>query len=743
MKRYDAWLLLAAASMAPALPVDAAESPSDSTADAAALEEIVVTSTKTGVGSLQTTPVAVSVIGGGQLTGQGLNNIRDLAQFVPNVIFAQNTASAEIYIRGVGSNNVSAGSDPDVTTQIDGVYIARPSGQLTDFIDVDRIEVLRGPQGTLYGRNAVGGTINIISRKPSDEFGGEVQLTAGNYSLGQLQAYVTGPLSADVLQGSVAVNYTYHDPYFKNIAPGGHNIGDGDRGGAKVQLRWAPGMNVEAITRADFTRTDENFESYSQVIAPTKFPSLANTLVGNFRTVALNDPQVMNTYIGGISEEINWHLSDPLSFKSITGWRSTRFDFTNDNDSTELFLQFSHQRETDSAVSQEFNLQYAGERATGVVGTYYFQDQDHQIATVVVPPSVITPAPRALFNEVSPVVRSKSGAVFAQGTLHLTSQLSATLGGRYTDENKKLDQAYVRQSENPVMLGVPFPGFPSVFDLSSDYSAFTPKIGLEWRASDAALLYVSATRGYKSGGFNFTAPAPQGASFQPEKIWSYEAGAKTEWLERRLRLNTTVFYYDYTNLQVQQLITAGVLSIGNAATAKVKGAELELLAKPTAALQFTWNFSALDAKYVSYPGASVQAALVGFVPHETCVGLNCTIDASGNFLNAAPRFSTLVAVDYAPQISASWEGLAHIDYSWRDRAYFDPSNVAVMSQGPYGLVNGQLGMRGGPARAWSAQLWVRNLTDAKYYVTTAASGVTPNGLAGDPRTFGVRLTYTW
>jgi len=156
-----------------------------------------------------------------------------------------------------------------------------------------------------------------------------------------------------------------------------------------------------------------------------------------------------------------------------------------------------------------------------------------------------------------------------------------------------------------------FQGNPVTFHLSGNYGAFTPKLGLDWHATESVLLYVSATRGYKSGGFNFTAAAPGSAAFQPEKLWSYEVGAKTEWLDRRLRINATGFYYDYTNLQVQQLIAAGVLSIGNAATAKVRGAELEVVGKATADLQLTANFSALNAKYDTYPGASVPAALTG------------------------------------------------------------------------------------------------------------------------------------
>jgi iron complex outermembrane recepter protein len=737
MRKAIGRVLLASSAMAPVLYAAGAEAPADAAADK--LDEVVVTATKTGAQSLQSTPMAISVVGGEQLLSQGVNNIRELAQYVPNVVFGQNTASAEIYIRGIGSNNVFAGSDPDVTTQVDGVYIARPSGQMTDFLDVDRVEILRGPQGTLYGRNAVGGTINVVSLRPSNEFNGRMDLTAGNFGLGQAQAYLTGPLVSGALQGSLAVNYTYHNPYFTNIV--GRDVGDADRGGAKSQLRWEPAPNIDATTRMDLSLSNENFESYSQLIAPTPFPSLANSLIGTYHTVALNDPQVMRTHMGGISEEVNWQIADALVLKSISAWRTTRYAFSNDNDSTELELQFSHQQETDSQLSQELNLQYNSQAFKGVAGIYYFQDQDHQLNSVSVPPSVITPAPRALFNEVSPVVTSASSAAFAQGSYELTRQLSLTVGARYTAEHKKMDQFYERLSEYPPRLGAPFPGYPVTFHLSGNYGAFTPKFDLDWHATDAVLLYVSATRGYKSGGFNFTAAAPGSAAFQPEKLWSYEVGAKTEWLDRRLRINATGFYYDYTNLQVQQLIAAGVLSIGNAATAKVRGAELEVVGKATADLQLTANFSALNAKYDTYPGASVPAALTGFVSNASCAGTTCTIDASGNYLNAAPKYSALVAADYT-RVFAGHEWSVHLDYSWRDRTYFDPSNVAVMSQGAYGLINGQIGI-GGADRAWRVQVWGKNLADRKYYLTTSAAGVTPDGLVGDPRTFGVRLSHSW
>jgi iron complex outermembrane receptor protein len=186
------------------------------------IEPITVTAQRTGAQDVQRVPIAITVFTGGDLSKNVSNDIRDLAARAPNLTISQVLTSAQIYIRGIGSNNIAPGSDPDVTEQIDGVYIARPSAQLQDFIDVERVEILRGPQGTLYGRNAVGGTLNVISRLPTDEFVATNVLTAGNYTLIQDQAYVSGALLPGEVQASIAANYQSHDPYFHNIVPAGN-----------------------------------------------------------------------------------------------------------------------------------------------------------------------------------------------------------------------------------------------------------------------------------------------------------------------------------------------------------------------------------------------------------------------------------------------------------------------------------------------------------------------------------------
>ena len=300
------------------------------------LEEIVVSAAKTGPTRLQETPMAVTAFDADQLAKSGVSDIKDLVEFVPGLNIAQAQVNAQISIRGIGSSNIYAGSDPDVTMQIDGVYIARPAAQFADFVDIDRIEVLRGPQGTLYGRNAVGGTINIISRAPDDDFQAEEVLTAGNYGTVQEQGYVSGPLIADKLQGSFSVNYLRHDAYIQNIVPGGHDIDTGNEGGFRGQLRYEPSEEIVATTRFDLSLLGEYFPSYTTTLAPVLGAPLQNSVVGDYHKVAINTPQYTDNKSGGVSEDIRWAINPNMDLTSITAARFSNYNLTKDNDGTEL-----------------------------------------------------------------------------------------------------------------------------------------------------------------------------------------------------------------------------------------------------------------------------------------------------------------------------------------------------------------------------------------------------------------------
>ena len=712
------------------------------------LDEIVVTGTKTGAQALQRTPDAVSVLGGDLIANQGLNNIRDVATYIPNLTFTRSTSQAIIYIRGIGSNNVNAGSDPDVTTQIDGVYIARPVGQWSDFLDVERLEVLRGPQGTLYGRNAVGGTINVISRTPGTTFGGEVRATYGNYNDAEGELYLTGPLAGDRLRASIALNYRRHDAYVNNIVPGVHDLGTANRGGARIQLRWEPTSNIDATTRADYSQVGEYYDGFQSLLAPTTLAArsfnapLANSEVGDFRDVAINNENPLNQKIGGVSEDINWHLGNGFTLKSLTAYRALSSLIYGDSDATEIFGQYLRSRETEHQFSQEFDLQYAHGPLRAVAGLYYFGDRDEQHQQVQVPPSVITPAVASFTQAAQPVIKTNSYAAFAQGVYEFLPHLSLTLGLRYTTENKSIDQQTFRYS--------PFDGAliatnPAAFYLHRTDHAFTPKFGLDYQATSNVLLYASITKGYKSGGFNFSSVTPVGASFDPEKLWSYEGGIKSEWFDHRLRLNLTGFHYDYTNLQVQNLLGPGNQNIANAASAKVNGVEFEFVVKPVPAFQFSGNASYLDAKYGSYPRAALPAGYFNFVPlaSRSCTSLAppvCFTDASGNRLSSAPRFSGLLAADYTPEIGSYRLG-AHLDFAFRSRTYYDASNNPFSSQPALGLFNANLSFGPSGKDAWRVELFAKNFTDKKYYQVISGSGQVPGGIIGDPRTYGIRVGY--
>lgn len=336
------------------------------------LAEVIVTATKTGASNVQSTPIAISAFSAAELESANITNVQGLQGFVPNLSITQSTTFAEIYIRGVGSSNVYAGTDPSATVQVDGVYLARPYSQFSDFLDVDRVELLRGPQGTLYGRNAIAGTINVVSEQPSDDFKAEERLTGGNYSLFETQGYMSGPLMPGTLQGSVAYTYIEHSPYIQNIIPSGNSVFNADNDGVRVQLRFEPTDAIEATTRADYSKSSEAVESYTKLLAP--FDSVTNSILGDYSKVALDLPQHATTVNQGVAEDITFHATDHWKVRSITAYREASTDENLDADATELNLTDVHLEEHQKQFSQEGDLVGNYEKFDFVTGLYYLHE---------------------------------------------------------------------------------------------------------------------------------------------------------------------------------------------------------------------------------------------------------------------------------------------------------------------------------------------------------------------------------
>jgi len=700
-----------------------------------AIADIVVTATRTGATEVQHTPLAVSVYSPQTLATSGVSDIRDLVQLTPNLKFSQTAAFAQIYIRGIGSNNLFIGSDPSVTTHVDGVYIARGYSQITDFIDIERVEVLRGPQGTLYGRNAVGGTINIISRKPSDRFEGQVQLAGGTYGQFQGQAYVSGPIAPGLLQVSLAGNYIRHDDYFENIVPGGQNVGSERHGGVRGQIRFTPSSSLELITRADWSKSEGHLLNFSKTLAPFPPARLANSILGDDRKVALNTPQPITTENWGISQEINLELSPQISLKSLSAYRKSSYATDVDIDATELNLISGSQSDHSKVVTQELNLNAKFGHFKGLIGLYYYhEDEDGTLRINLYGPKLV--------RYVAPILENRSYAAFAQATYDITDQLSLTAGIRYTNDHKTVDQHLTVQPLATFPNGPNIPPFPFIGQSTQKAGAWTPKFGINYQITPRILLYGSITKGFKSGGTNYAADRPGNLDFGPESLWAYEAGIKSDFLDRRLRVNVAGFWYDYRDLQVQSLLSPGVTTISNAATARVKGLEIETTARPLRHVTLTANYSLLNSRYRHFEQASVPAVLIPYLAGNPRYNAALqTYDASGNRLNSAPT-DTFTATAQIEQPIGSSTAYVRAEYFWQSRTFFDPTNVAIASQPSFGLVTLGLGLRNETA-GWSAQLIAKNVTNKEYLVAVGTNGVVPAGQIAPPRTILFQISKSW
>ncbi|GIL37997.1 TonB-dependent receptor [Roseiterribacter gracilis] len=679
----------------------------------AQIEEVTVTASRVGATDLQKTPIAISAYSGAQIERTFSYGLKDLIQLTPNIAVAQNSSFAQVYIRGIGSNNVFNGSDPSSAVQVDGIYMARPNSQFVNFYDVERVEVLRGPQGTLYGRNATGGVINVISRKPSTEkLDAKAQETIGNYGFTRTEGYVNVPVT-DKVAASLSAYYVYGDPKRTNIIPTGNDIDNQNQGGARGQVLVKLTDNIESITRFDFDSAYTHPMGFAKPLF--RYTPFTNTILGDYSKVALNQTNLGTVRDYGGSEELNWQLGNGMVLKSLTGARHNLTKSRTDTDSSETNTTVSNIYESQRQFSQEVNLSGKIGALDFVGGLYYFfeQNQSRNVIEARVPNTG---------TAINPSVHTNAYAAYTQGTYHVTDQLSGTVGARYTQEQKDfyntsgtLNLASMQYINNGPIKTI----------AKGKYYSFTPKFGVEYSPTKDIMLFASVTKGFKSGGFNQTNTNPFGG-FAPEKLWSYEAGVKTEWLNKRLRVNFTGFKYNYDNLQVQAFIRPGVTDITNASDAEVWGLELETIVEPVKGLLFTANLSKLQATYLTFPAAPGPGGI--------------TVNATGNYLNSAPPYMVNFAADYTYDLAGGDMLFAHADYLWTDKQYFVASNDPQQSQGAYGLLNASIGYES-PDGKWRASLWGKNLTGKQYVNTTATVSAVVSGRPGDLRTFGARLSW--
>ena len=677
----------------------------------ARLEEIIVTAQKRQE-SLQSVPLSIAAYTSEQLERSVIQNLYDVGIQTPGMIVNKEIVG-KIYIRGIGAENLTIGGDPGVAVHADGAYIARTSASMFDLYDVERVEVLRGPQGTLYGRNATGGIVNIVSKAPTEEFEGSVSAEFGDFDYIRLGAVVSGPLSEGKVLARAAIVKSDRDGFTPNLFTG-EDLFDEDLLMGRLRLRFLASDDVTIDLIADFSQDDSSPAPFKQL----EFSDLFEGGLGandppGLRNVSQESPVTEMQDQFGITAVVNWDTGSS-TFTSVTSYRDTEFKAVFDGDAVDITFQNFEDHDDTQQFSQEFRLASdASDRWSWIIGAFYFNDDGDT--------EIFIPIPGFGFDILHQATMSTDAyAVFGQATYSVSDRLSLTAGLRYNSEEKEATQL----SE---FIGL-FPPFPPAL-LSTDSDEFTPKFGINYAVSDDVMWYATATRGFKSGGFTFNGIQPD---FKPEFVWAYETGFKSKLAEGSVILNGSTFFYDYTDLQVSKLENnAGVIT--NAADATIFGAEIELLAQVTDRWRINTGLSFLSAEFDEFLTEDPSNPQLG------------TIDLDGNNLPRSPEFSANVGTDYTVPVGAEGDLSFRVDYQYQDESFFTTFNRQLSAQDAFSLLNARVSYAKNDG-SWTVAAFVRNAFDEDYFLNILESGVEtgkPEGFLAAPRTYGIQLSYNF
>jgi len=665
--------------------------------DGSLFDEMIITAQKRE-SSLQDTPLSVSAMSGDMLEKVGITTIEDLQFFVPGITVT-NDSMAIVNIRGIGTSAFGVATDPSVTVYVDGVYQPRPTTGYQDMFDIERVEILRGPQGVLFGRNSTGGTLNIVSKDASDEFEGAVGITLGNLNKRTFSGTVSGPLSDKVRARATLLRNT-RDGIYTDVVTG-DKYQDQDTFAGRGTLAFDLSDNFELVLRGDFNRERETGYPAVRASYAADIVAAGATIPLNDREVAFDTKPVSNTDVWGVSSTATW-TGEAVGFKSITAYRESTVDQVIDADGTDLFLFDIGFQEQSKSFSQELQFYNTDAGRVDWMAGMFFLNEDG-VGGI----DILFQNPQIVIGESNVTT---AYALFGQSTVHVTDRLRATAGLRYSYEKKKyVFSTAVNGTE--VDSGSP----------NDSWGAWTPRFAVDFDFSDDVMGYVSATRGFKSGGFQLG----DAGSFDPEYLWSYEAGVKTSLMDDRLRANVGVFRYDYTNLQVVEFI-GGVATTSNAGKAIVKGIEGEFLARVSDNLDLNATVAYLDATYDTFFEGGV--------------------DFSGNRLANSPKWSYSFGAQYTLDLTNQGSLTFRSDYAWRDTVDFKRNNLSQFRSNTYSLLNANVTYRS-PDRLWEASVYGTNIGDTKYatYITVgrnaagAADLNVPVTVRGAPRQFGFKL----
>jgi iron complex outermembrane receptor protein len=702
----------------------------DEESGAARLEGVTVTARKREE-TLQDVPVAVTAFTPEALEKLNVRDLGDLDAQVPNLtIYAARGSSSTVtaYIRGIGQSDPLWGVDPGVGIYLDDVYIARPQGALLDVFDIERIEVLRGPQGTLYGKNTIGGAIKYISRGLTKETEGSASVTVGNYNQLDTKVSLGGSIGDGALRGRVALASLNRDGFGKNLY-NDQEVSDKEILAMRLQL----GAYVNDDLNIQFAydqMDDQSGVRGAKMLGPNAFEVLfpqygSHAPMDDRYDIRSGMKNVNDTYMKGASATVNWHLTDSLDLKYVSSWRKSDTETNIDFDTVPAPIVDVLAFYNDEQVTNEFQINYdAGGRARGVIGLYQFDGEAGG--------QVLNNFLNASFGDTRGTVFTESLSLYTDWTFDISDRLKLDAGVRWVDESKRavvLNRAYSGADFQTVIA------VPADFDKKTSFSNLSPKISLDYEITPDIMAYIVASRGYKSGGYNIRANSAVPHTLLPfddEQVDSVEAGLKMALLDRSLFLNTAVFHNRYEDIQLS--VFTGYDSNGdgvddaflgdftNAGKGTVNGVEVEYQWMPGEHFAITGNLAWLDAKYDEFISAAVNIA------------------DSQVFTNA-PEYSGTVNLEWRTGLVNGGDLSARIGYSYQSEVYPTTDLAEEIKQDGYGLLSAGVIWKANDS--WSFSLQGTNLTDKEYRTTgynIAALGVL-TGFYGAPRQYSLTARY--
>ncbi|MDH4105177.1 MAG: TonB-dependent receptor [Gammaproteobacteria bacterium] len=708
--------------------------------DSLALEEIVVTATKVAQ-DIDSTPAAITAITADALGAGGITEVRDLAYAVPNLSVGDQFGVNRTFIRGIGMTSIDLGADGAVAFLQDGAMIPRPSHQLAGFYDLEQVEVLRGPQGTLYGRGATAGVVNMVTKKPTEDLDGYMNYTLGNYAATTFEGAIGGPLMGDTVMGRISGKADKRDGYGENLATG-KPIDNRDAYAVRGSLRFKPSDDLDIVLMADyFKENDYNyaFHYFGTTVVPED--SLPHNALGgktifdyyaargkkaDLRNI-VSDADPINQRDGtAVTGIIDWKFADGWNLRSITAWRDFDRYLLDDLDSSDVdMFGKNNYIETSESWSQDFTVSGEAIGIEWLMGANYFSEKMHgEVKVPLTNLGLIFGLPADFFDDgnywQNGDVDVEAYGLFLQGRYAFTDNLALTLGARYNYEKREGTGSFTFDA-----LGVNVPT-----DREKSWDKVTAKALLEYKTPNDGLAYLQFTQGFKSGVINI---GSLNDVIDPEYVDAYEIGYKMSFLDDRASLRAAAFYYDYTDLQVGFVNEQSVVETVNAASAENKGVELELIARLTESLTANVSATWLDATYTEFVTGDYRN---NFEP----------TDLSGNNLQNAPEYTARVALDYVHPLSDTGNIVAGIEASYQDDVYFTEFNNSDAFQEAYTLVNARVGYEGGSGK-WNVTGWVRNATDEFIYsnniITAPLYGSVRVGSLLPPRTYGITLGYNF